>query len=80
MSVDDARTAGERQQIEPPSAPSAAASRQTAPDLSLGDQAQHNRRSPMPLRWVHLQLIAEPARHADRADIPREQLLTEARP
>ncbi len=49
--------------------------RAIAASYALDDHAQHNRRSPVSLRWVHLHLIAELARHAGHADILREQLL-----
>ena len=42
-----------------------------APD----DHALHNRRSPLSLRWVHLHLIEELARHTGHADILREQIV-----
>lgn len=41
----------------------------------LDDLVEHNRRSPMTLRWVHLHLIRELARHAGHGDILREQIL-----
>jgi hypothetical protein len=42
---------------------------------SLDDVAQHNRRSPMSLRWIYLHLVEELARHAGHGDILREQIL-----
>jgi hypothetical protein len=39
------------------------------------DLVEHNRRSPMTLRWVHLHMIRELARHAGHGDILREQIL-----
>jgi hypothetical protein len=44
--------------------------------LALDDLAQHNRRSPLSLRWIYLHLIRELARHAGHGDILREQILT----
>ncbi|MFN8146392.1 MAG: DinB family protein [Candidatus Nanopelagicales bacterium] len=41
----------------------------------LDDLVEHNRRSPMTLRWVHLHLVRELARHAGHGDILREQIL-----
>ena len=41
---------------------------------AMDDEVLHNRRSPLSLRWVHLHLIAELARHAGHADILREQI------
>ncbi|HEX4191382.1 MAG TPA: DinB family protein [Marmoricola sp.] len=52
-----------------------ATSREIAARYGLDDVAQHNRRSPMSLRWVYLHLIRELNRHAGHADILREQLL-----
>jgi hypothetical protein len=45
---------------------------------SMDDEVLHNRRSPLSLRWVHLHLISELARHAGHADILREQILDRA--
>jgi uncharacterized damage-inducible protein DinB len=45
---------------------------------SLDDDALHNRRSPMSLRWIYLHLVEELARHAGHGDILREQILAEA--
>lgn len=42
---------------------------------SLDDLVEHNRRSPMTLRWVHLHMIRELGRHAGHGDILREQIL-----
>jgi hypothetical protein len=44
----------------------------------MDDEVLHNRRSPLSLRWVHLHLISELARHAGHADILREQILDRA--
>lgn len=41
----------------------------------LDDLVEHNRRSPMTLRWVELHLVRELARHAGHGDILREQIL-----
>jgi hypothetical protein len=42
--------------------------------LPLDGLARHNRRGPMTLRWVHLHLLRELARHAGHGDILREQI------
>lgn len=42
---------------------------------SLDDLAMHNRRGPLPLRWIYLHMIEELARHAGHGDILREQIL-----
>ncbi|MFN8158575.1 MAG: DinB family protein [Candidatus Nanopelagicales bacterium] len=42
---------------------------------SLDDLVEHNRRSPMTLRWVYCHLVRELARHAGHGDILREQIL-----
>ena len=52
--------------------------RALAAPYAMDDEVLHNRRSPLSLRWVHLHLIAELARHAGHADILREQLLDRA--
>lgn len=41
----------------------------------LDDLVEHSRHSPISLRWVHLHLIRELARHAGHGDILREQIL-----
>src|SRR3954452_4675118 len=46
-----------------------------ASSYDLDDLAQHNRRSPMTLRWVIAHMIEELARHAGHGDILREQIL-----
>jgi uncharacterized damage-inducible protein DinB len=48
---------------------------QIASSYTLDDLAQHNRRSPMTLRWVIAHMIEELARHAGHGDILREQIL-----
>jgi uncharacterized damage-inducible protein DinB len=47
-----------------------------ASTYALDDLAQHNRRSPMTLRWVIAHMIEELARHAGHGDILREQILS----
>ena len=54
-------------------------SRALAAGLTLDDEARHNRRGPLTLRWIHLHLVQELARHAGHGDILREQVLA-ARP
>ena len=51
-----------------------------AAPYGLDDLVEHNRRSPMTLRWVHLHLIRELARHAGHGDILREQILADEGP
>ncbi len=41
----------------------------------LDDLVEHSRHSPISLRWVHLHLVRELARHAGHGDILREQIL-----
>jgi uncharacterized damage-inducible protein DinB len=41
----------------------------------LDDLAEHNRHSPMTLRWIIAHMIEELARHAGHGDILREQIL-----
>lgn len=41
----------------------------------LTDQAEHNRRGPLSLRWIYVHMIEELARHAGHGDILREQIL-----
>lgn len=47
----------------------------TAAAFSLNEQAMHNRRGPLSLRWIYLHMIRELARHAGHGDILREQIL-----
>jgi hypothetical protein len=49
--------------------------RTIAAAFALDDLATHNRRGPLTVRWIHLHLIEEIARHAGHADILREQIL-----
>lgn len=49
--------------------------RERVAGLGPDDLVQHNRRSPLTLRWTYLHLVRELARHAGHADILREQLL-----
>ena len=37
--------------------------------------AMHNRRGPLSVRWIHVHMIEELARHAGGGDILREQIL-----
>jgi hypothetical protein len=52
-----------------------AEARAIAAPYALDDLVQHNRRGPLTLRWLHLHMIEEVARHAGHADILREQIL-----
>ena len=52
-----------------------AKSRRAAAAYRLEDLVLHNRRGPLPLRWVYAHMIGEHARHAGHADILREQIL-----
>ncbi len=49
-------------------------SRAVAAAYRLDDQALHNRRGPLSLRWIYVHLVEELARHAGHADILREQI------
>ena len=51
------------------------ASRQATSLLDLDDVLRGNRRGPLPLRWVYLQVLRELAHHCGHADILREQVL-----
>ncbi|WP_067670718.1 DinB family protein [Nocardia miyunensis] len=50
-------------------------SRHVAAELGLDDILPGNRRGPLPLRWVYLQVLRELAQHCGHADILREQIL-----
>ncbi len=50
-------------------------SRRLASSLGLDDIVRGNRRGPLPLRWVYLQVLRELAQHSGHADILREQIL-----
>jgi len=52
------------------------ASVEVAAERTLDDLAVHNRRGPVSLRWIHLHMIRELARHAGHGDILREQVLS----
>ncbi len=45
--------------------------------LGRDDLVRGNRRGPLPLRWVYLQVLRELAQHCGHADIPRELLFNE---
>ena len=51
------------------------ASRRATSSLGLEDLVRGNRRGPLPLRWVYLQVLRELAQHCGHADILREQIL-----
>ncbi|MEO7751784.1 MAG: DinB family protein [Terracoccus sp.] len=51
------------------------ASRAATAHLSPDDLLLHNRRGPLPLRWVQLHVLRELAQHCGHADILREQVL-----
>ena len=57
-----------------------AESRERTRPLGLDDLVTGNRRGPLPLRWVYLHLLREPAQHCGHADILREQLLAARTP
>ena len=46
-----------------------------AAPYDLDDLATHNRRGPLTLRWIYVQMVEELARHAGHGDILREQVL-----
>jgi hypothetical protein len=50
-------------------------SRDAVAGLGLDDLLHGNRRGPLPLRWVYMQVLRELAQHCGHADILREQLL-----
>jgi hypothetical protein len=50
-------------------------SRAAVASMTLDDIVTGNRRGPLPLRWVYLQVLRELAQHCGHADILREQLL-----
>jgi hypothetical protein len=50
-------------------------SRRLTSSLGLDDIVRGNRRGPLPLRWVYLQVLRELAQHCGHADILREQLI-----
>ena len=49
-------------------------SRRIAAAHRFADEVPHRRRGSVSLRWIHLHLIEELARHAGHADILREQI------
>lgn len=49
---------------------------QVAAAHDLDDLAVHDRRGPVSLRWIYLDMVRELARHAGHGDILREQLLS----
>ncbi|MGG5172863.1 DinB family protein [Pseudarthrobacter sp. J1738] len=51
------------------------ASRAATAELSLDDLVIHNRRGPLPLRWIYLHVLRELAQHCGHADILREQII-----
>jgi hypothetical protein len=53
------------------------ASRRAASSLDLDDVVAGNRRGPLPLRWVYLQVLRELAQHCGHADILREQITSQ---
>ncbi|MEO6086360.1 MAG: DinB family protein [Umezawaea sp.] len=53
------------------------ASRHATSSLALDDLVHGNRRGPLPLHWVYLQVLRELAQHCGHADILREQLIKE---
>ncbi|GGS56276.1 hypothetical protein GCM10010171_59060 [Actinokineospora fastidiosa] len=53
------------------------ASRRAVAGMDLDDLVHHNRRGPLPLRWVYLHVLRELAQHCGHADILREQVLSQ---
>jgi hypothetical protein len=51
-------------------------SRRLTSALDLDDIVRGNRRGPLPLRWVYLQVLRELAQHCGHADILREQIVS----
>lgn len=49
-------------------------SNRIAAEFDLEDEAVHNRRGPLTLRWIYVHMIEELARHAGHGDILREQI------
>jgi hypothetical protein len=50
-------------------------SRRATSSLELDDRVYGYWRGPLPLRWVYLHVLREPAQHCGHADILREQIL-----
>ena len=69
--VDDSDTVGSV--IEEFRAASAE-SRRIAASYSLDDQAMHNRRGPLSVRWIYVHMIEELACHTGHGEILREQI------
>ena len=51
-----------------------AESRRIAAPYSLDDQAMHNRRGPLSVRWIYVHMIEELACHTGHGEILREQI------
>jgi uncharacterized damage-inducible protein DinB len=51
-----------------------AESRRIAASYSLDDQAMHNRRGPLSVRWIYVHMIEELACHTGHGEILREQI------
>ena len=51
-----------------------AESRRIAASYSLDDQALHNRRGPLSVRWIYVHMIEELACHTGHGEILREQI------
>lgn len=78
--VDDSFFVGDDETVESVIAEfraSNAASREIAASYSLDDQALHNRRGPLSVRWIYVHLIREFAQHVGHGEILREQILAE---
>lgn len=52
-----------------------AEARELAAPYGMDDQALHNRRGPLTLRWIYAHMLRELNRHSGHADILREQIL-----
>jgi uncharacterized protein DUF664 len=55
-------------------------SRRIAASYSLDDQAMHNRRGPLSVRWIYVHMIEELACHTGHGEILREQIDAGLRP
>ncbi|MGL5824406.1 MAG: DinB family protein [Nocardioides sp.] len=76
--IDDSFTLSEHDTIESITAhfhETVAISRRIAAEHDLDHRVTHHRLGSVSLRWIHLHMIEELARHAGHADILREQIL-----
>lgn len=56
-----------------------AESKRNAAELALNTVVHGNRRGPLPLHWIYLQVLRELAQHCGHADILREQIVSTTR-